>query len=313
MKPLAILCRAETILAEVLARLGEGSEDALAQGRIFIGAHRASRPSDRVPAGTEVIRYGARPGASDPTGAPQAAEPARFRVVLEADGLVAAFKPPHIATVADHHGHTGTLVEQTAAAIGLPKERLFATSRLDVGVSGIVVFATSEQARKAVAQARAAGRYRRHYVAIGGGSVTPERGRWTAPIGRDKDPRKRRIHGRDAVIAETAYAVAGVVAGACLLAVEPETGRTHQIRVHAAHAGAPLLGDRAYGGLTRLVSVSGAVTALDRIALHAAWIDISLDRQFVAEAPVPDELVSVWSALGGDEAAWQAVVLKLAP
>jgi len=311
-KPLVIVCPAETILSEVLGRLGEGSEDALVEGRIFIGAHRATRPSDRVPAGSEVTRYGARPLRSDSGPAP-AAGSARFRLVRKAQGLVAAFKPPGIATVADHHGHTGTLVEQTAAAIGLPKERLFPTSRLDVGVSGIVVFATSEQARRAVAQARAAGRYRRHYVAIGGGSVMPERGRWTVPIGRDKDPRKRCPHGRDAVIAETAYAVAGVVAGACLLAVEPETGRTHQIRVHAAHAGAALLGDRAYGGKTRLVSGSGAVRAIDRIALHAAWIEIALDRQFVAEAPVPDELVSLWSALRGDEAAWQAAMLRIAP
>jgi 23S rRNA-/tRNA-specific pseudouridylate synthase len=311
-KPLVILCRVETVLSEMLDRLGDGSADALAEGRIFIGTHRATRPSDRVPAGTEVIRYTARPVAGD-SGAAQAAASARFRVVHEAHGLVAAFKPAGIATVADHHGHAGTLVEQTAAAIGLPKERLFPTSRLDVGVSGIVVFATSDRARQSIAKARAEGRYRRHYVAIGGGNVTPERGRWTAPIGRDKDPRKRRAHGRDAVIAETAYAVAGVVAGACLLAAEPETGRTHQIRVHAADAGAALLGDRAYGGMTRLVSPSGAVRALDRIALHAAWIDIALERPFAAEAPVPDELVSLWSALGGDEAAWQVAMLKLAP
>jgi len=311
-KPRVILCRTETVLSEVLGRLGEGSEDALAEGRIFIGAHRATRSSDRVPAGTEVIRYGTRPATGD-SGAAEAAKSARFHVVMEAHGLVAVFKPASIATIADHHGHTGTLVEQTAAAIGLPKERLFPTSRLDVGVSGIVVFATSDQARQAVARARAAGRYRRHYVAIGGGSITPERGRWTAPIGREKDPRRRRVHGRDAVIAETVYAVAGAVAGACLLAVEPETGRTHQIRVHAAHAGAPLLGDRAYGGTTRIVSLSGAVRAIDRIALHAAWIDIALGRRFFAEAPVPDELVSLWSALGGEEAAWQAAMLKLAP
>jgi 23S rRNA pseudouridine1911/1915/1917 synthase len=302
-KPVAVRVQTESLLADVLGRLGEGAEAALAQGRIFIGHHRAEGPADRVPAGAEVIRYDARPAGDAP-----------LQVLAEGAGLVAVFKPAALATIADHHGRAGTLVAQTAAAVGLPERDLFPTSRLDVGVSGVVLFATTEAARQRVANARAAGRYARHYVALSASAPVPARGVWSSPIGRDRDPRRRRAGGRDAIAAETAYAVVAVARAAALLAVEPKTGRTHQIRVHAAHAGAPLLGDRAYGGVARLVSAAGAVVAVDRIALHAAWIDLALGRgsRFFAESPVPDDLRVLWTAVGGDGSAWERAVLKTA-
>jgi 23S rRNA pseudouridine955/2504/2580 synthase/23S rRNA pseudouridine1911/1915/1917 synthase len=256
MKPRVIACRTESSLADVLDRLGEGAGEALAQGRIFIGARRATRPDERIPAGAEVTRFQERE-----------CPVADLRILAERDGLVAVFKPAEVATIPDHHGRSGTLVEKTATAIGLPVERLFATSRLDVGVSGVVLFATSE-------------------------SPVPDAGVWNQPIGRHRDPRMRRVGGPDARLAETSYSVVSVARAATMLAVEPKTGRTHQIRVHAAHAGAPLLGDRAYGGPTRLVSPRGSVFALPRIAL-------------------PDELRAIWSACDGDPSAWAKAVLNL--
>jgi 23S rRNA-/tRNA-specific pseudouridylate synthase len=302
MKPRVIACRTESSLADVLDRLGEGAGEALAQGRIFIGARRATRPDERIPAGAEVTRFQERE-----------CPVADLRILAERDGLVAVFKPAEVATIPDHHGRSGTLVEKTATAIGLPVERLFATSRLDVGVSGVVLFATSESARQKVARARVEGVYLRHYVAICIESPVPDAGVWNQPIGRHRDPRMRRVGGPDARLAETSYSVVSVARAATMLAVEPKTGRTHQIRVHAAHAGAPLLGDRAYGGPTRLVSPRGSVFALPRIALHAAWIDLSLGSlgRLHAEAPLPDELRAIWSACDGDPSAWAKAVLNL--
>lgn len=303
MRPVAVRVQSESTLADVLGRLGDGAEQALAEGRIFIDHRRAAGPGDRVPAGVEVVRYAPR----------QTSDDAPVRILAEGDGLIAVFKPPAVATIADHHGRAGTLLAQTAAACGVPEGAVFPTSRLDVGVSGVVLFAFTDAARKDVADAREAGHYARHYVALTSRAPSPKSGLWAAAIGRDRDPRKRKVGGRDPVPAETAYASIAEASAAALLAVEPKTGRTHQIRVHAAHAGAPLLGDRAYGGVARLVSARGEVMALGRIALHAAWIEVTPKRarRFFAEAPVPDDLRAIWSAAGGDGAAWDRAVLKM--
>ena len=69
-----------------------------------------------------------------------------------------------------------------------------------------------------------------------------------------------------------------------MLSVEPITGRTHQIRVHASHAGAPLLGDRDYGGPTRWTLKSGKSVTLDRIALHCARVTVEgIERDSVGD------------------------------
>ncbi len=95
--------------------------------------------------------------------------------------------------------------------------------------------------------------------------------------------------------------------GPALLALAPLTGRTHQIRVHAAHAGAPLVGDRAYGGPMRMTGPSGHVLEPRRIALHAARVVVPDEggRPLLLASPVPSALGDLWSNLGGDPAAWE--------
>ena len=192
---------------------------------------------------------------------------------------------------------------------------LHPTSRLDVGVSGVVLFAEGDEARVHLARMRELGRYARHYVALCRGVPEPRAGTWSFPIGRDRDPRKRRVGGRDATHAETSFAVVATANGAALLAVEPQTGRTHQIRVHASHVGAPLLGDAAYGGPTRIVTPSGAVLPVARIALHAAWVmvpRVDSSELLRAYAPIPTDMLAFWEAAGGDPTAWDRALEPLA-
>ena len=86
-----------------------------------------------------------------------------------------------------------------------------------------------------------------------------------------------------------------------MLAVDPETGRTHQIRIHASRAGLPLLGDPDYGGRRQVTLANGRIVAVSRIALHAVRVAVG---GIVAVAPIPDELERVWSELGGAAESW---------
>jgi 23S rRNA-/tRNA-specific pseudouridylate synthase len=300
--PVVVVAGRDGALGDVLSRLGSEASQALREGRIFIGARRAEKPEERVAAGVEVAMYPAR----EPSGPSP-------RILLEERGIVAAYKPAGIASVADHRGSTGTLKERVARLAGIPEGRLAVTSRLDVGVSGVVLFATDEASRARLARARQEGRYLRHYVAIASRSPAPERGLWKVPIGKDRDARKRRAFGREAVAASTAYAVRAAVRAAALLAVEPRTGRTHQIRVHAAHAGCALYGDATYGGPVKTISKDGRVSAFGRIALHAAWVEVPGDRSSTlrVEAEIPADLEAIWTACGGEPSAWAGALERL--
>jgi 23S rRNA pseudouridine1911/1915/1917 synthase len=285
-------------VADVLSRAG-ADPDAVRDGRVFVQRERVRRGDHRVRAGDEVR-----------VAPPQGDPPEPACILLRAGDVVAADKPAGVPTIADHAGTTHTLVAMVAHALSMDPSRLHPTSRLDRDVSGVVVFTLSSRASELLRLARAEGRYERRYVAIASRAPEPDRGTWDAPIGRAANPRLRKVGGRDAVAASTRYAVTGAAtSGATLLAVAPVTGRTHQIRVHAAHGGAPLLGDRAYGGPTRVTLPSGRVLEPGRIALHAARVVVpdEAGEPLAITSPIPAELRSLWSALGGDAAAWEVL------
>jgi 23S rRNA pseudouridine955/2504/2580 synthase/23S rRNA pseudouridine1911/1915/1917 synthase len=125
---------------------------------------------------------------------------------------------------------------------------------------------------------------------------------WRWSVSRHPDPRKRRVSEPPASDARPALSRAVVMRRAgefLLLALAPETGRTHQLRIHAARAGAPLLGDTAYGGTRRLTTSTGAVRALDRIALHCAAVDLQLGREKISlRSPVPRALLALLADVG---------------
>jgi len=271
---------------DVVVRAG-GDARALDDGRVFIGKRRA-RSGDRVALGDEVVVHD-----RDDAEAREAPEVA---ILHHADGLLAVVKPAGISTIPDQHGAEGSLLYRAARAAGAAPDALHPTSRLDRGVSGVVVFAATERARERLRQARNEGSYFRRYVALSDRAPAPPCGMWTAPIGRARDPKKRMARGRDAEPAETRYGTVAVAPHGVLLSVEPVTGRTHQIRVHASDAGAPLLGDKDYGGTRTLVLPSGKVVAIGRIALHCAEVRV---LGLVLRAPIPEEMRELWRLLGG--------------
>lgn len=269
-----------------------GDPGACAQGRAFLGKKRVSRPDHPVRPGDEVVVH-----------APRAATDDAPSLLAERDGVVAVSKPASLPTVADHRGDR-CLLAWAQEKLGCV---LHTTSRLDVGVSGVVLLTRTQQARERLAAAREAGSYLRQYAAVATGTPALLSGRWDGAIGRAADPRLRAVGGHDAVHAATRYrAVASLPSGHALLALEPETGRTHQLRVHAAHAGLPLVGDAAYGGPTRIVASSGAIARFERVALHARRVRTpdGAGAPWQVEAPVPDELRQLWQRLGGAASDW---------
>ncbi|MEM7433927.1 MAG: RluA family pseudouridine synthase [Myxococcota bacterium] len=178
------------------------------------------------------------------------------------------------------------------------------TSRLDSPVSGAVTFALTSAANQHLLQARRLARYTRTYLGITLQPASLGRTEWSWPISIDPRNPKLRVagDGRGRREAHTVCEVAAQAGGATLLRLRPQTGRTHQIRVHASRAGLPLFGDHAYGGARRSVLASGRVVAAGRVMLHCARVRFPRlrgDDELDIVAPVPDDFARAWSSHGG--------------
>ncbi len=297
--PTRFVPREDGSLRGVLASAGLDDEEAagaVSEGRVFVGRTRARALDEPVVAMHEVTIHPRR--ATVPL-------PEPF-VLHRQQGVLVVDKPAGIPTVPDLVGAHGALLDEASRAVSLPASSLHPTSRLDLEVSGVVTFATDARAAAKLASAREAGRYRRLYVAIASGSLEVERARWTWAIARDRDPRRRKAIDGEATDAKPSASRVVLVAHSTVgsathsvLALAPETGRTHQLRVHAARAGLPLLGDALYGGPRRITSDKGSVRTLDRVALHCARVQIDLGDCIVdASSPVPPGMRALATALG---------------
>jgi 23S rRNA-/tRNA-specific pseudouridylate synthase len=184
-----------------------------------------------------------------------------------------------------------------------PELRPHPTSRLDAQVSGLVTFALSRAANRRLLEARQAGAYERVYLGITLGEPEVSGGEWTWPISLDPRNPMLRIAGpgRAQREARTRYEVAARIPYGTLLRLMPRTGRTHQLRAHAARAGLPLFGDHAYKGPRRQTLSDGTVVTARRVMLHCARVSFPWPpggpRRF--EAPVRPDMKQAWLALGG--------------
>lgn len=232
-------------------------------------------------------------------------------VVYEDDALCVVYKPSGLPTTAPGGGRS--LARWVAAQ---RPGKLHATSRLDAPVTGLVTFARTKRANAHLLEARRAGRYGRGYLALALGELDPSAGVWERSIAIDPRDRRLRIavdpgeRGQRVQAARTTYrlrervrfAEGGSIDVALALWLTPHTGRTHQLRVHAADAGAPLLGDVRYGGPRRVALADGRVVRAARVMLHCAWLRLPRlegEGDLELSAPAPDDLRAVWIALGG--------------
>ena len=181
--------------------------------------------------------------------------------------------------------------------------------RLDKDTSGLLVIARTPEAHTALTAAMAAREITREYLALCTGVMTGG-GKIDRPIGRHRTLRTRmavRADGREAI---THYRIEKRFRAHTLVRVRLETGRTHQIRIHLAHIGFPLVGDPVYGGRRRVPAgcpprVAEALRNFSRQALHAARLTLAhpdTGRELQFEAPLPADMQQLIERLEADRA-----------
>lgn len=244
------------------------------EGRVQVGGEQR-RPKDVVYAGEKidvVVEIEDEPGLD--------AEAMDLAILYQDEHLLVINKPPGLVVHPGAGNPRGTLVNgllhYDPALFDLPRAGLI--HRLDKDTSGVLVIARTLEAHTRLTAAMQAREIERSYLAVcvgrlsGGGTIDE-------PIGRHDGDRTRmavRTGGRNAV---THYRLLERYRGNTLVAVKLETGRTHQIRVHFAHMGHPLVGDRVYGrpSFPRGASVElvDVLKAFGRQALHAHKLEFS--------------------------------------
>ncbi|WP_315924815.1 RluA family pseudouridine synthase [Mesorhizobium sp. SP-1A] len=284
------------------------------QGAVRIGGNVADSAKRKLAAGERVEVALPEPEPADPQG-----EEIALDILYEDDALIVINKPAGLVVHPGAGNWTGTLVNalihhcgESLSGIGGVK-RPGIVHRLDKDTSGVMVVAKTDRAHRALSEAFAdhgrEGDLKRAYVALVWGIPSRAVGTIDAPLGRASDRVRRAVvpeHRDDARHAVTHFTVQErfgedrkEFADAALVECRLETGRTHQIRVHMAHIGHPLVGDPDYGQAFRTKAnrlpepLREKVKAFPRQALHARLLEFrhpDTHMTIAFEAPMPSDM-----------------------
>jgi 23S rRNA pseudouridine1911/1915/1917 synthase len=261
-------------------------------GEVTVDGSQATGPAQRVRAGQQIaVRL-------QPTAESRAyvAEALPLAVVHEDSEILVIDKAAGMVVHPAAGNWSGTLLNALLArdpmSAALPRAGI--VHRLDKDTSGLMVVGRTLAAVTALVRAIAAREVQRRYLAIAHGTPPAERWSVDSPIGRDPRTRTKMAvvaHGRPARTDFERIAVRDRVAALrCTL----HSGRTHQIRVHLAHGGMPLVGDRLYGG--------AAALGLERQALHAnelAFVHPASGRALAFRSEPPSDFAHAWRHIVG--------------
>jgi 23S rRNA pseudouridine1911/1915/1917 synthase len=286
-------------------------------GSVSMGSAPVRDPAYHVAAGDTITIDVPEAVAAEPAG-----EDIALDIVYEDDDIIVIDKPRGLVVHPAAGHETGTLVNALIAHCGASLsgiggvKRPGIVHRLDKDTTGLMVAAKNDRAHKSLTEQFAdhgrTGAMRRGYMAFIWGVPSRQRGTVDAPIDRHPYAREKmavRDSGREAI---THWEIQEPYNGrdgkpvAALLACQLETGRTHQIRVHLAHIGHPLLGDSVYGPHFKTkashlgLESQAALAALGRQALHAYLLALEHPRTgafFEWISDLPDDLERLRNSL----------------
>jgi 23S rRNA pseudouridine1911/1915/1917 synthase len=253
-------------------------------GKVFVDGERVTEVDHRLAVGQQVELKMA---------APRPRDPEREGVLVFDDAHVVVIdKPAGINSVPYEERETGTAMDLIRGAwrrMGKPATSvpLHVVHRIDRATSGLLAFAKTKRAEQGLAAQLRAHTMERMYICVAHGVVTPGRIESNLIADRGDGLRGSTSHAGQGKRAITHVTVRQALRGATLCEVRLETGKTHQIRIHLAESGHPLVGESVY-----IRDYSGPLIASPRMLLHAATLGF--------EHPVTGDHVSLTSPLPTD-------------
>ena len=292
--------RLDKFLVELLQEFSRSRiQGLIADGFVDVNGHAAKKAGQTLESGSNVTIRIPSPASTD-----LIAENIPLDIVFENEDLIVVNKPAGMV-VHPAAGHSsGTLVnailgyEPDIEGIG-GEERPGVVHRLDKETSGLILLAKNERAHRWLQDQFRLRKVEKTYLALVDGKPPTPSGRIEAYIGRDPSHRKQMAvvpesRGREAI---SEYKTVETFTNHTLLEFHPLTGRTHQIRLHCAFLGCPIVGDPVYGRKKSTVEIN-------RHFLHAYRLKIVLlgeKERKVFEAPLPSELEQVLISLRNEQ------------
>ena len=285
--------RLDICLSEMTELSRSRAQNLIEQSKVTVNGS-FNRQKDGVHTG-DVIRY------TVPEAKPVeiVSEDIPLDIVYEDDDICVVNKPRGMVVHPAAGNESGTLVNALLYHFGDLSSiggeiRPGIVHRIDKMTSGILVVAKNDMAHERLARQVADHSAHRSYIALVAGNLKEDSGTVDAPIGRHPTERKRMAvveNGRRAV---THYRVLYRFSGVTVLALELETGRTHQIRVHMAHIHHPVVGDQVYSNGKNALGMDGQ-------ALHGWRLQLThpvTGEQMSFEAPLPEDMRRALKRLG---------------
>jgi 23S rRNA pseudouridine1911/1915/1917 synthase len=290
--------RLDLAVSRVLSLSRRAAREAVRAGRIEVDGVAADEPGRDIPESAKIAFHPSRPA--------RYRVRTRLSVLAEDDDFLIVDKPAGLLSVPTAEHEKDTLLSRTLEYLHHRFGRrpvAFVVHRLDKDTSGSIVFARNRPALHFLQDLFKSHAIEREYLALVEGTV-PDSGTFSADLVADGGSARRGVArpGERGKWAVTRYRAIERLAGATLVSVELETGRTHQIRVHFAAEGHAVLGDRVYGN-SREAGVESRVSKgpeIPRQMLHARRLGFSHPRTgkpVRAEAPLPGDFVAVLDEL----------------